>query len=196
METAHATTRSARTADLTHHTLLVLIALFALPAHAERFHSARCKISFELPRGWVVKQIPADFGENCALGLRPPNWQPEEKSEDRRWFGEFAITIRMHNRPFKISARKALFDRTEEGWFLNGRMASRHKATWIHTDHFFGVKGMTHAGYHRREGGYQGLDDIYRSVLSNGKWRTATIHTTNPMTGKEFETITMSLRFE
>ncbi len=193
METAHAAARSARTADLIR---VVAVLLLALPLHAERFHSKRCRVSFELPRYWMVKPAKPDFGENCRLGLRPRNWQPEEKSEDRRWFGEFAIEIVMHNRPFKISARKGLFDRTEQGWFLNGRMASRHKATWMRTEHWFGVKGMTHAGYHRREGGYQGLDDIYRSVLSNGKWRTATIHTTNPMTGKEFETVTMSFRFE
>ena len=168
--------------------LVVLAALLTLPAYG--FTSERCKASFAVPKGWTAKTIA-----RCKFGLKPWNWSPVEKREPHRDFTEYAIYIEIERKPFEEAARHGFFTREPEGWTIHGRGASRDLAKWMRNEHWFGVKGSTYVGYHRKGGGYEGLGSLWRAVLSNGKWRTATIEAPNPFSEKAFEQVVKSFRF-
>lgn len=171
--------------------VLLLAALLALPAQAERFTSERCKASFDVPNGWTVERM-----QRCKFGLKPRNWTPVEREFPNRRFGEYAIRIDVERKRFEDAARRGLFLREGKRWVITGRMGAPHPASFIRTPHWFGVKGSATVGYYSNERGYEGLDDLWRAVLSNGHWRTATIAAENPFSEAEFELVVRSFRFE
>lgn len=155
----------------------------------------------------------------CAFGLRPRGWPDAvARPGDVREFGDYAITIHVTNQRFRDAARDAFFERVDamrEQWgdpnaepfrkgtdyVLYGRQAGRHDADWIRSANWFGLRGVAAVGYYgdgssEESAGYQGMDDAFRAVLSNGHWRTAVVMGNNPYTGVEFDAVVRSFLFE
>lgn len=155
----------------------------------------------------------------CAFGLRPRGWPDAvARPGDVRELGDYAITIHVTHQRFREAAREAFFERVDvmrkqwgepdaepfrkaTDYVLYGRQSGRHDADWIRSANWFGLRGVAAVGYYgdgRSEDatGYQGMDDAYRAVLSNGHWRTAIVMGDNPYTGIEFDAVVRSFLFE
>lgn len=203
--------------------VVVFLLVAAVVTPAKTFTAERCRCSFAVPSGWVVvanpkarlpplrRALPEEIAP-CAFGLKPRSW-PRIAGRRDRDFGDYAITIHVTNQRFRDAARDGFFirvdalrkelgppeaqpDKKPTDWMLRGRQAGLHDTTWIRSPNWFGLRGIAAVGYYVQGAGYQGMDDAYRAVLSNGRWRSAIVMADNPFTGRELHAVVDSFRFE
>ncbi|MEA2166485.1 MAG: hypothetical protein QOK37_4612 [Thermoanaerobaculia bacterium] len=205
-------------------TILVAAMLLAAPAAQadRRFTSKACKCSFIVPPGWKVVANPEakieSLGRNrvvprCAFGLIPTGWPEKYARGEERDFGRYAIEVWVLRETFRQAAHEAFFEQVgtlrtawrapdfepekrASDWILQGRQGGRSDAVPIHGQGWRGLTGTAAIGYYAKGGGYRGMDDAYRAVISTGHRRASVIMADNPFTHKAFRRLVLSFRFE
>lgn len=158
--------------------------------------TGKCGVSFILPAEWQV-----DRRENptppttCSLGLLPPEYADfVSKSEvDRE---RYPITLELAESEFERLARSAGFSNHEGEWKVGGRAGAESGTSRVNGPGWHGFLGEPSIGLHFKAGGYAGLGDTQRALLSGPGGRGAVFDVTVIEYMEVFARILESFRFD
>ena len=139
-----------------------MLTALLLAATVNTYVSERCGFSFDYPATWTAAENPKAKIENpdnseladCAVGLRPPDWETEMKFEDGDVFelNRYPVRVVKWNRSFKESAQASHFKQVSpHEWHIYVRQGTDLARMFV-TECCQGVRGVSWGhGYSRND---------------------------------------------
>jgi len=156
----------------------------------------QCRVSFKMPVGWrVERRAEPTPPSTCSLGLLPPDYAEfVSKSEvDRE---RYPITLELAESEFERLARSAGFSHHDGEWKVGGRAGAQSGTSRVNGPGWHGFLGEPSIGMHFKAGGYAGLGDTQRALLSGPGGRGAVFDVTVIEYMEVFARILESFRFD